>query len=889
MNLANSKFDTDPNNLLLNTFAEAHFDVRDYLGNRVYTLKDGDIGAVGEIEVVYPEPLESEDLLESIIPFQKALRNLVPGIPAYLNSGNTTIQIICSSRKIENPPEKIVEGSPYHFPDDITGRFLKSEEEYLFKTLNFVKRKFYLAVRFTPRIDDRKLMQKITDYFRTKKFLDIFRANQILDQTTTEYIEIVEKFCEELDRLDGALGGKISWLEPEQLCTYVQNILSAGRDYPVYPSAENIHTAINTPAINANSQGISNSDGGRSEVYYLSQLPGDYSYGIFSHFLSAIPHTNFDLIWTFAYGSGVVRTDLKSREAYLESKSSRQKDAEQFKTFREQVSTFNPYGTQSVRLIVHNPPRGFDNHLQSVASDFVGTHMPRETQIPVHMLATSLPLNANRRTNSLKGRSRVVRLDAALGFVPLYTGPPADAGSIWRPSFCGTPARFDLFAGEGNKITTAIGTSRAGKSVLIALLILEFLARYSKAVVRGSDIRTSYQKLTDLAGGRIIEFSEKRLREDPYSPFALENWDETDLENIKILILAVVAAKNPDAIITAAHSDLLKQAISLAYNSYAGLLQSKYKGSLKGDVSPHPVWENIVAKFPNAKANLEATGTGSLDSVTADLTRWTMNLTPSGEYGFIFSAKQRVRDSENAERILIYDMQGTTDPVLKIIASMMANMKIMRDISRMPKNIRKLVILDELGQQLRGSDKPNQGVSGKAQEIMGEMIVNIAATAAKTNTQVIGLTNLVSDYTENPAGKALWNLSEQQLFLPMGKLFKAAKEAWGSDFNEAEWEIIKSLRRDKANFRSSLYVSSNNDTAPFRGGVFLPLSPFMDALTTTSGSQETLYKTLRSNESTTIQSLEYMAEKHPYGRGLKTDAVGSVEDHEPEGSTNPSA
>ncbi len=423
-------------------------------------------------------------------------------------------------------------------------------------------------------------------------------------------------------------------------------------------------------------------------------------------------------------------------------------------------------------------------------------------------------------------------------------------------------------AGDGNKMTVAIGTSRVGKSVFTNHLALEFLERFPSGVILGSDIRTSYLKLADLCGGRIVRFSEQELRSDPYSPFALEAWDEADMENLKYLITMVIAAKNPEAGLSDIHSNIIKQAIHLAYNSHRKLILARESGEITEDVGAHPTWEKIVSQFPAAKKELENSGTGNLNFAVEDIQRWTISLTQSGEYGFIFSARQHKKDSDYNERILIYDMDGIEDPILKQIASMMANMKIMRAIARLPRNIRKLIIFDELGQQVRGTDKQNASVSHKAQEIMGEMIINIVATAAKMNAQVVALTNQVTDYSENPAGRALWSISEQQVFLPLGKLFKRAKTEWGSDYNEAEWEIIRSLRKEKSYRRSALYISSNNDTAPFKGSVYLPLSPWMDALTTTSGPQTELYKKLRDQGMAAFEAIEFMAEQHPYGQKL---------------------
>ncbi len=871
MNLAERTFEEDPNPFLTNSFAEAHLDIRDHLGQGIYLLKNGDLGTVWEISGIYDEIMESDDLQEALAPIQKALRNVLAGIPSHENRGNTAVQVICSTRKATKPPAKVVDGMPYSFSDSLAGQFLAAEEKYLFKSLNFIDRRFFLTLRYTPIVDDRGLWQKAVDYVKDRYFLDLFRNNQVFESEVAGPEAQLKRFGEELDRLEGILKeqGDICRLLPRELMEYVQDVLNGNTQRPIYESSEDIHLAINTPNLKVDSNhNIIGLNREKTEVYYLDQLPKDYSYGIFKHFMDQIPHTNYDIVLNLTYGANQVRPELKSREGYFSSRSSREAEAFDFRSFRQQVSTFNPYATQSLRLLVHNPPAGFASRLQSAASDYIGCHMPKEVQIPVHMLVTSLPLGATRRGNGLKGRSRTIRLDAALGFLPIYTGPQRASGVVQRPSRGMTPTSFDLMAGDGNKMTVAIGTSRSGKSVFTNQFALEFLERFPNGVIFGSDVRTSYLKLADLCGGRVVQFSEKELRNDPYSPFALEAWDEADMENLKYLISMVIAAKNPEAGLSDIHSNIIKQAIHLAYNSHRKLIIARENGEIQSEISAHPTWEKIVSQFPEAKKELEKSGTGNLNYAVEDIQKWTISLTKSGEYGFIFSEKQNRRDSDYTERVLIYDMDGIEDPILKQIASMMANMKIMRAISILPRNIRKLIVFDELGQQVRGTEKQNASVSHKAQEIMGEMMINIVATAAKMNAQVIALTNQVTDYTENPAGRALWSISEQQVFLPLGKLFKRAKTEWGSDYNEAEWEIIRSLRKEKSYRRSALYVSSNNDTAPFKGSVYLPLSPWMDALTTTSGPQTELYKKLRNQGMSAFDAIEFMAEKHPYGQNL---------------------
>jgi type IV secretory pathway VirB4 component len=207
---------------------------------------------------------------------------------------------------------------------------------------------------------------------------------------------------------------------------------------------------------------------------------------------------------------------------------------------------------------------------------------------------------------------------------------------------------------------------------------------------------------------------------------------------------------------------------------------------------------------------------------------------------------------------LVYDLDGISDPVLQLLAAQMAFLKITRDLAKVPRSTPKLIVFEELGMLLHGD-------SG-AQKLNTEFIQNVVKTCAKLNAQAISLTNGVADYTEKPAGKTLWTIATQKLFLPLGESMVAdLKQSCANEFSEAEFQILSSLEINRRLKRSELYVRSENSDAPYRGTVFLPLSPAMDALVTSSGSQVELYNKLRKSGLSTRESLTTMAREFPYG------------------------
>jgi hypothetical protein len=867
------------------SFSEREVDVRDHLGEGIYILGNGDIGFALAIEGIYDEPLSEKQLLDKLEFFQKALRNIAVGVPSERNLGNTVIQCIFKSRQINSPPPKKIEGGIYHFPPTLTGDFLAAEEEYLFENLVFISRRIFLCVRMTPNPDDRSTWQKAVDFIRKRKFSRKAMSLESSMETVVAAIDsAVKQLKSEAERVETILGilGTTRRVLSDELTREIQNTLCSGAETTVYHSEHGIHQAINCPGVERTETGI-RTEFGRTDAYSVNQLMSEYPPGMFRHFIDAIPHPDHDLVWTISQGSSVPKNEIKAKEAYFGDKTAPhlQEIGQSFTQFRLQISTFNPYVTMSLKLLVHNAPEGFDSRLQNAVNDYLFSHVIKEDQLPIHVVATSLPLNCTGLANSLKARSNKRTLEKALLFLPIYDGPSSGQGIMWLPSRVGTPVRYNLFSGTGPRHVVIIGNTRSGKGVWMNYHALQFLTFHPKWIVRGTDFRTSYGKLCDMVGGRVVRYSEEILRKSPSSPFAFDIWTKEDLEFVRFLILAVIAAKNSDAVLTATHTNILKQAIDRAYNSQKEQMDRKASGKIKSEIAPHVIWKDIVAQLPKAREAFESDGSGSLATVVEDIQRWTLSLTEAGEYGFIFSAHQSTVEGASVqdERVIIYDLDGIPDPVLRVIAAMIANGKILRDISRYPLEYCKLIIIDELGQQTGNAKDKGGQVNDKAKAIIADMVDNIARTAAKMNAMVYGLSNMIGDFTdENPAGKTLFDLSPTKVILPLGDAVVTAKIKWAEFFSAAEWEIIESLKPEHSLHRSMFYLRSRRDAEPIQCSCFLPLSPYMDALATSSGPQMSLYNRLRGDGIGVLDSIKHMAEQHPYGVGLvKMDLVASSE------------
>jgi type IV secretory pathway VirB4 component len=830
------------------SFAEAHIPLREHLGDGIFLLASGELGVVYEVDGIYDELLSETEILTAMTAFIKFLRQIVVGIPTYAGLRNTVVQLICSQRLQQGIP------NPIHPVKSAAGSIIRSEEDRLF-SMGMVQRRYLLSVRYAPPKDTRSVGQRV------RSVMDLFQANDAMEDHEKQKVNRHRgEFEESLRNLEAEFNAarRIRRLGLSELMHYYEEVLhGAVPRQLVFPEEKNIHEAIYTENLIGTPTGVEVQDGGKITPFVLSQLPPEYAIGLFRHFIDSLPIKNFDLVWGFSHGARDFSAALAVKASWFSHGPAHRGKHEDLISFQDNLDALRPHGVQSLRLLTYNVDDATKARIQTLAMDHIGARLIPEQQIGVHMVVSSLPLCLSREGNRIAGRCRQIRLENSIGFWPIYDGPSRELGTRWHCSRNLTPTRFDLFRGEGNRMTTVLGTSRAGKSCLMNQLLLEFMERFPDGVIRIIDKKTSYLKLADLLGGKIVSFSESALRVSPYSPFALGDWEDDDIEGIYVLLATALVQKNPGIELSSLHAEILRDAIKIAYNNQLINIRHAERTGDQG-FDPHPVWTNILAALPQA-ANLKTeAGVKGANAAREDLAAWSVSLGLSGQYGFIFSSHERQESATGLASFLVYDLNGISDPVLQLLAAQMAFLKITRDLATVSRSTPKLIVFEELGMLLHGDSQ--------AQKLNAEFIQNVAKTCAKLNAQAISLTNGVGDYTDTPAGKTLWTIATQKLFLPLGDAMVSELRAkCGGEFTEADFQILASLEISRRLKRSELYVRSENSDAPYQGTVFLPLSPAMDALVTSSGSQVELYAKLRRDGRTAGEALKVMAKDYPYG------------------------
>lgn len=303
------------------SFAEAHIPVREVLSNNVFLLKNGDLGVVYEFSGVYDEPLTYSQLQDEFTPLFKFLRQISLGVPMTENHQNTVLQVLCSQREQKVPPPKPPQGKggPFEFSQTDLGRLLQTEEEALF-SLGIVRRRFFLAVRYVvPKKKESALAKvgRVVDLFRSE---EAHRNEDLLALEKAR--ELFELVLEPLE-LEISVARPLRRLGTRELFAYYHDVLHGGEGGQLLfaEGKERLQENIYNPRLESTPSGFRVKDEDREtevSAFCLSQLPSEYSIGLFRNFVDSIPCKRWDLVWTFSHGTGQVPADVYTKLWWFE-------------------------------------------------------------------------------------------------------------------------------------------------------------------------------------------------------------------------------------------------------------------------------------------------------------------------------------------------------------------------------------------------------------------------------------------------------------------------------------------------------------------------------------------------------------------------------------------
>jgi type IV secretory pathway VirB4 component len=824
------------------TFAEKHLAIASYLGDGVFLKTDNSIGIMFEMEGVYDDPMEEPELVQAFSRYQKFLRYIITGDPT--NSSNTTTQVICSTRESRELPSK-----KRTFANQTT-EILKAEEEFIAEQ-GLLSKKFYIAIT----VGEKKSMVE-----KTKLGLhSMVSQEKALNVYINALVERKERLLKWTKRKEREAGIKLKVVDDIEYVSYLNSILNGGKPLEKVTLGADDNAEIIPNIINPKGQGSKlgfDSAKGSIRAFIFGEFPEYFTLGRFKTFLEMMPCNNYECIWTMTDGSTKVDAMFTGRMLWFSRGPSYEKTYNDMVTMKNKLGSLHPKGCLSLRVIAYDVNDDIEAEIVKNATEVLGCPIRAEQDIGMHVLATGLPLNCSRDENAMLGRSRTMRLERALDFLPLYQGPKSNEGYFWWLSRNRSATSFDFFKGDENRITCILGQSGRGKSFINGRLILEFLSRFDDGIIRIVDMKSSYGKIVDLVGGKLIQFTKESLEKSPYSPFAIKNWEEEDIDVVVSFICISILQVNPDAKITGAHTDILEEAIKGCIGKQQR--DERYHAETGNPIDPHFHWGNILAELEPALLRKNFDG----GDVIEELKRWTLSFGETGQFGFLFSQHEVSDKFATDTKLIVYDLAGISDPRLKMMAAQLIGLKIRRDVSRLALQKPKLCIFEELGVYLAA-----QG-SVALQEQANSFVQEVVKTIRKSNGIPVGISNQSEDFMNTKGGKAFWDQATQRIFLQMtpGMIDTLKNPKVANDnsdqqkglLSDADYDIIRNLKFEDKAFSDAYVVSTVCD---YKGVIRMTPSPNLFALLNTSPSWLGRYEVLKKEKDTVAEALMALGEE----------------------------
>ena len=311
---------------------------------------------------------------------------------------------------------------------------------------------------------------------------------------------------------------------------------------------------------------------------------------------------------------------------------------------------------------------------------------------------------------------------------------------------------------------------------------------------------------------------------------------------------------NPDAVITDCTQKILTEALKLAANDHER--NQQHSGDTAAECSLHVTWIDIKKKLETA-ADAKGSNNALIGVALDEIRKWTVSFDKTGQFGFLFCEYERPDSRSQDARVVVYDLDGISDPRLQVIASQLAFLKISRDLKKLPRADRKLIVFEELGILINSE-------SATSSQLATAFIRNVVKTARKIGAQAIGITNELDDFIRSEAGKTFWKIATQKLFLPQSDAAKSDIETeLGKELSSADIDIIKDLVIKKGLYSQAYLISQK---AHFKASFLVPLSALMFAIVSTDPATEQMYKSLREQGMEPAQAIEAMARDFPFGK-----------------------
>ena len=338
----------------------------------------------------------------------------------------------------------------------------------------------------------------------------------------------------------------------------------------------------------------------------------------------------------------------------------------------------------------------------------------------------------------------------------------------------------------------------------------------------------------------------------PFSPFR-GVYDEEKIAFLTNLIVSCVKLTSPSFEIDSTHTGSIAKALRLTYEKKAREAGVVYQD---GKLVHQEIETEVTLSMDDFVAELSALpAEAQFEALAKQTEELLQKLTPfygDGMYAPYFQGRTKAVQSK-PKTFYIYDLDRLdADPILQTLMTM-AVVEEIRRLIKLPENRNRggFIVFEELG--MLGRDNPTAS----------RFILDAAETFRKLGFWLIGLTPRPQNYFELEAGKAMWSVADNFLFLQMSadNVDYLAKNSTLLD--EASKEIIKSLKTKRGHYADVFFMNKKKTNQGAFRYFQTPLDRWLAP--TNSKDAHVASEALKRFKDQKWQALEYLAATYPRG------------------------
>ena len=418
----------------------------------------------------------------------------------------------------------------------------------------------------------------------------------------------------------------------------------------------------------------------------------------------------------------------------------------------------------------------------------------QESDIGLGLCLNTLPLHyVSDADPSTRRAIRILKSDI-MNFIPLFDSFRGfkDPVALYL-SRENNLVPFSLLENETSNHTVVLADTGSGKSAFVIDCIQSVKRLDPEPIVFVIDKKSSYSMLSRYYDGDLTVFD--RDKEIPFSPFRGVYNDEKIAFLTKMITMAIKLT-SPSFVMESEHQTAISEALKFAYTKKCQREGLEY---IDGELIRKQVGEQVAIDMNDFAVELGSLARdrfGKADFVSTLLSK----LKPfygDGIYAKFFTEGQGAEEKQKL--FYVYDLDALDgDPVLQALMTMSVIEEI-RCILSLPCHQGRtgFLIMEEFA------------MLGRNNPAFRDFAIDFAETMRKRGCWLITLTPRPQNYFDSEVGKAFWGVADNFLFLQMSSDNVDYICQKSTLFDEANREILRSLRTKKGDFADVFYMNKS--------------------------------------------------------------------------------